>query len=91
MAWIPGPPYSIPVTFKRFKNGALTRITRNTAWQGRNDRFNGDIQSLDVKQSEADRLSEIIFVDTKPGRRATGRDGLYADILTALSHHGRVR
>lgn len=79
-------PYSIPVTFMRFKSGALTRLTRNTAWIPKQDSLEGRNHLDGMKNSEGRRLSEMIFIDTKPGRGAAGRNGLHHDIIRALNH-----
>jgi hypothetical protein len=82
-------PYSIPVTFNRFDCGALTQLTRATAWQGEKD-MKFELENFGLA-SELKRLSVVVFIDPRPGRSARGRNGLYDDILKALEWKGQVR
>jgi hypothetical protein len=81
--------YSIPVTFQRFDCGALTRLTRAWAWQGERD-LEFQLEEFGL-EDEMERLSMVVFIDTRPGRHARGKNGLYADIMKALEHDGEVR
>jgi hypothetical protein len=83
--------YSIPVTFKRFDCGALTRLTRAWTWQGERD-MERELELADLGlEDEMERLSMVLFLDTRAGRRAKKKNGLYADIMKALEHDGEVR
>jgi hypothetical protein len=77
--------YFIPVTFIRFKSGALSRQTQTYAWQG-NYCHEFDLECQGIDPSEEDRLSNVVFIDPSPGRKACSKKGLYADVVRALMH-----
>ena len=100
------PVYSIPVTFNRFTVSSssnhrstntkhqtdqhLIRLTRITSIIGEGD-VRQNLEELGIKKREMSRVTVVVFMDPKPGRRAKGHNGLYADIFAALGHKGMVR
>lgn len=75
--------YAIPVTFYRYTSGKVNYHTNVYAWETR-DSHAFEVECQGMMPSEADRLTGVVFVDPKPGRKARSERGLYTDVLRAL-------
>jgi len=76
--------YRIPVEFTKFDHGAETTTTHVQTWKSF-DQFEFEVEmDYELDLSEIERMSNVLFIDVKPGRKARGKKGLYDVIMKAL-------
>ena len=61
--------YMIPVTFTRFNTGKLLRYSQISAFHSTGYQV-FDLDCFEIDEDETDRLSHVVFIDPKPGRKA---------------------